>query len=161
MKKIKILTGKEQFSVKKRGSYRQYVHSLLRMRYGIAPNWDLCDQPVQAWINQGSWAANCECGGSLIAEPGEPYICPDCVNAAQGGLARPVIWPDEKKNIEAVLEERPFPRNRNWLKSETLEMLVAQNIEHGDAVPEEILAKIEPIVEELPITEEPPIEPEP
>lgn len=151
MKITKILTGEEQYSVKKRGGYRAYVHSLLLQRYGIAPNWELCASPVFAWINQGNWAADCECGGSMIVEPGESYICPDCVNAAQGGLARPVIWPDGKKDIEAVILERPFPRNRNWLVSETLEMLVDQNIERGDNVPAEILARVKP-------TKEPPAE---
>lgn len=151
----KILTGKDQFSVKKRGGYRQYVHSLLLMRYGMAPDWELCDSPVTAWINQGNWAADCECGGSMIVEPGEPYICPDCCNAAQGGKARPVIWPDEKKDIEAVILERPFPRNRNWLATETLETLVEQNVEKGDGVPEEIMAKIAAKEAEK---EEPPIE---
>lgn len=153
--KVKIFTGNEQYSAKRRGGYRAYVHHLLRMRYGIAPDWEMCDQPVTAWVNQGNWAANCECGGSMIVEPGEPYICPDCVNAAQGGKARPVIWPDEKKDIEDILVMRPFQKNRNWLKDETVEMLVDENLAHSDGVPAEILAKVRPIE---PPAEEPPIE---
>jgi len=165
MKITKILTGKDQFSVKKRGGYRAFVHSLLLMRYRIAPDWELCDpglppgsSGVTAWINQGNWAADCECGGSMIVEPGEPYICPDCCNAAQGRKARAGVGAEERAEIEAVILERPFPRNRNWLTTETLKDLVEQNIEKGDVVPVKILAKVTP---KEPIIKEPPVEMEP
>lgn len=156
--KIKILTGNEQYSAKRRGGYRKYVAHLLKLRYdGVTPDWDVCNDPVIAWVNQGSWAANCECGGSMIVEPGEPYICPDCVNAAQGGKARPVIWPQEKQDIEDVLVERPYLKQRNCLIGETLEILVDENLAHKHAVPAEILEKVKPTKVEEPPLEEPPI----
>lgn len=121
--------------VRKRNGYRNYIRTLLRDRWGIEPNWKIDKKapPVYAWVNQSSWAANCECGGSLVVELGEPYICPDCVNAAHKG-AREVIFPENKHEIEEILLKRPYPKNRNWLVTETANDLRRQNIEHGDKV---------------------------
>ena len=132
----RILTGRMQPSARARGGYRQYVTKLMRDRWAIDPRWEVGKRvpPVYAWVNQGSWAANCECGGSLIVEPDEPYICPDCVNAYWGGKARKVVFPKDREEIEKVLLNRPFPKNRNWLLTETANDLKRQNIEKGDKV---------------------------
>jgi len=131
---MKILTAKDEFIIKKSGGYRAFVARLLNDKWGVKPNWEIDKKapPVRAWVNRSSWVADCECRGSLVVEPGEPYICPDCGNAAYGGRARIVLFPKKKAEIERLLMNRPYPANRNWLLTETITDLKRQNREKGD-----------------------------
>jgi hypothetical protein len=69
------------------------------------------------------------CRGALKLPYGWPvYTCWDCDTVA------PIVWPDNMADIAAVLALRPRPENRNWQPGETLEFLVAENIEHRDGI---------------------------
>lgn len=131
---MKILTANQQQIVKKAGGYRAFVNRLMRDRWGVVPTWEIDKKapPVYAWVNQSSWAGDCECRGSIVVEPGEPYICPDCGNAFYGGKARRVIFPKKRAEIEELLLARPYPKNRNWLTTETVSDLKRQNKEHKE-----------------------------
>lgn len=116
-----------------------------------------------AYMNWGRWLVNCpDCGSALHA--GARLVCPVCFpnvrakafKPAPGGLFRPVpdveliaqataqaekagkvivpVFPDERAEIERVLRGRKA-RNMNWEPGESLEYLIADNIEHGDPVP--------------------------
>jgi hypothetical protein len=62
----------------------------------------------------------------------EPLMmCSNCFNGTVGGLWRRVELPGEMSQIEAALLVRPVPNNRNWRPGETVEDLIAENIEHG------------------------------
>jgi hypothetical protein len=111
---------------------------------------------VRARIWQGQWIADCECGGAEFVEPTEPlFFCFSCGNRANGNTVRPVEFPAEYKEIEAVVLTRPvddmrgltnleraglaraqvvvdvdgeqFPLIRSWNPDESLQELMEQN----------------------------------
>jgi hypothetical protein len=84
------------------------------------------DKPVLAYINDSRWVANCECGGGELVSEGQEMLCGSC------GVVSPVKFPTKKKveQLERLLEVRPV-RSRNWNLEETVDELLAQNIEHG------------------------------
>ena len=81
---------------------------------------------VLAYANHGRWVADCPCNGAEVVEPGEDMLCGSCA------MTSSVQFPDEKTvaGIEAALGQRPV-LHRNWDPDETVDELVAQNIEHG------------------------------
>jgi hypothetical protein len=101
--------------------------------------------PMTARINHGVWIASCECGAEGHPSPGcVVYLdnpigwCVRCGNRAHGGMWRPIMVPgaDERAAIEAVLLCRPSLSDRNWQPGETVDELIAQNLAHGDPIPE-------------------------
>jgi len=90
------------------------------------------DRVLPAYVNHGRWVANCPVcnGGIMCPEPslrGRRGACLDC-----GSIFRidyPVGW----RLIEAALNQRPDPVNRNWLLGETLAHLIAENQAHSVA----------------------------
>lgn len=85
----------------------------LRRKSGVSVNIHGIDNPtgtpVLPEIWQGQWIARCEfCNGASFIDPDEPvFFCFGCGNRMNGGYCRPVIIPDNWKEIEAVLLERP------------------------------------------------------
>lgn len=70
----------------------------------------LAARPVAARIELGQWIADCECGGAEFVDPDEPiFACMSCGNRVDGGLMRPVIFPDPKtrEEIERLVLGRP------------------------------------------------------
>ena len=91
----------------------------------------------QAYVNHGRWLADCpQCGGSEIVRVDQPFRCLGKVNAGfhgettECGCVMDVEWPDEKREIEAILIKRKL-ENRNWVTGETVEFLRAENAERG------------------------------
>ena len=70
--------------------------------------------------------ADCPCNGAEIVEPDEKMLCGSCSTVST------VTFPDPKTRdkIESVLLRRE-PFNQNWNSDETVDELVAQNIENG------------------------------
>ncbi len=66
-------------------------------------------QPVQARVWQGQWIADCDiCRGASFIDPEEPvFFCFGCGNRANGGYPRPVTVPENWREIEATLLQRP------------------------------------------------------
>lgn len=86
-------------------------------------------EPAVAVVQRGAWVAFCPspgCPSGEFVEPGLPFFCCVCANAAVGHLWRPVVWPANRGAIEAALGERPVPQTRNWLPGETPESLRAE-----------------------------------
>lgn len=83
-------------------------------------------QKVLAYINHGAWCADCPCGAGLSGDPewrhGRCFGC---------GAVHEIVFPDNYKQLEAALVVRPKRANRNWNLNETLDVLIAENIEHG------------------------------
>ena len=97
--------------------------------------------PIHPQINHGRWIIECPCCpsaalarcGSLLGDDGQDrFLCSECNNAAAGGRYFEVAWPARKTTIRALklLAKRPN-ENRNWLPGEPVEMLEAENVEHG------------------------------
>jgi len=66
--------------------------------------------PVYARIWQGQWIADCSCNGAQFVDPSEPiFFCFNCLNRANAGRPRPVVFPlpEERAEIERMLLERP------------------------------------------------------
>lgn len=133
-----ILEAKDQSIVKKvaSGSYRGFIERECRMRWETHANWELDKSAtvLHAWIDKASWIVRCDtCNEQIVIDYGEIYFCPNCLNAAHGGKARPVIFPSppDRKKIELLLSRRPNPFNRNWLPHETGDQLRAENEAHG------------------------------
>ena len=81
--------------------------------------------PVYARLNEGRWIADCpRCRGAEFVTEGVLFLCGSC------GSRGEVEWPKDTDKIEAALNVRPRV-NQNWLPSETVKMLVAENEEHG------------------------------
>lgn len=81
--------------------------------------------PVLAYINHGRWVADCVCNGSELID-GPVMVCGSC------GMETPVKYPGPKtrKRIEDALSVRN-QRLQNWHPDETIDELIAQNIDHG------------------------------
>lgn len=127
-----IKTANQQMAVRKIGRYRQWVERLCLERWGHIIDWSRPLGFVAAEIVRSNWRVKCPfCKGAQVIQPGELFFCVDCCN--QGNHFRPmrVMWPPQRQTIEKLLLMRSDPLNRNWLPHETVEMLIAENLEHG------------------------------
>jgi len=109
------------------------------MRWQKGVCWEVSSSalPVIAYIVRSDWIADCGvCKESLVVEPGEPFFCPNCMNALHGGKARIVQWPEQyiRERVESILTARIIPETRNWNPEESVESLLAENLIHGEGV---------------------------
>jgi hypothetical protein len=127
------------------GNLREFLKFVAVRRWGIDAaarfsDWRPVGSPIIARIVGSKWAVMCDvCKDAYPSDPddpGETFICPNCLNAREGGLARPVLFPSQRKTIEAILLLRANPADRNWT-DETVQELIEENKRHGDPVPEE------------------------
>ena len=81
---------------------------------------------VDAYVNWGRWVADCVCNGAELVAPDQEMVCGSC------GARNTVTFPGQtiRGKIEIALSRRE-PFNQNWYSDETVDELVAQNIEHG------------------------------
>lgn len=83
--------------------------------------------PVQAFVNDGTWRIFCECGDAPAAHPKwSETRCFDC-----GAVHTRTVFPADVTGIEAALVLRPMSDNRFWDPGETAADLRAQNRSHG------------------------------
>lgn len=105
----------------------------------IRPISDVADfgRPAIAEINHATWIARCpnDDGGAAMLVPDHPMMCPYCCNADIDGRWRPVIWPAQRDEIEAILGRRMLAQHRNWHPERTnLAEMVAENAAHPELV---------------------------
>lgn len=134
--KHEVMTASQLFTVKTqaKGDVKAWVQFLVSMRYtGQSIDWTPSGQPLQAWINRGVWCVSCpDCPEVMPAEPSIPFFCPNCLNKGNGYAARGVIFPQERAEIERILNMRFDKETQNWLLTETVADLIAQNKERGE-----------------------------
>jgi putative transposon-encoded protein len=83
---------------------------------------------VYAIVNHSRWIAYCDyCGSASAVQPDDGFFCLTCLNIKNDNRSRPVVFPDNYKEIEILLEKRELPRDRNWLIGEPLENLIIEN----------------------------------
>lgn len=86
---------------------------------------------LAARLNHGRWLVDCRaCPGAGLLnrlEPDGRFRCPDC-----GAGPHAVVVPDDRDAIEDAVAPREIS-NRNWRPGETVEDLIAANVEHGVA----------------------------
>ncbi len=81
---------------------------------------------IDAYVNHGRWVADCACNGAELVAPDQQMLCGSC--GARNTVKFPP--PKTKGKLETVLGARD-PHSQNWSPDETVDELVAQNIEHG------------------------------
>ena len=93
----------------------------------VARAWP-CDLPVVAQVNHGRWIASCpNCQGPMPTHPEWGIgCCGDC-----GCIAGRVVFPAQVEAIETLLLQRPLRKTQNWLPSESVTDLMAENEAHG------------------------------
>lgn len=72
----------------------------------------------------------CSCGEHPIYSPEWQVAC--CFNC--GAMYDGVPPPQDLQEIERILLLRPRMKNRNWDSSETVAMLLDENLQHGDPI---------------------------
>jgi hypothetical protein len=122
---------------------------------------------LPCYMNNGRWIMICPCCSTPLPAWETGVVCPHCypdmmakaLRPLPNRTLRPVVdqelvsaardaarakeeeyfpeFPVEREQIEQILRMRPDRKNMNWIPSETLDDLRAQNIEHGDLIPEE------------------------
>lgn len=133
---MQIRTATDHEIVRKSGGYRAFVLRAARARWPRvqAVNWT-AQGTVAAFVLRSNWVVQCPtCPEALLAEPGEPFWCPNCLNVSNGGQALTALFPEDRTEIERLLLLRPAPENRNWLAGETVAQLAAENAAHGIGV---------------------------
>lgn len=89
---------------------------------------------AQTRVTDGYWLVDCPwCDGApqFASRKDHRFFCVECGNVEAGGKWIPVTWPTNWAEIEEVLLQRPDPRTRTWLPTETVEDLRWENREHG------------------------------
>ena len=95
---------------------------------GYAPD----AEPVHVVVNHGRWLVRCRnCPGAELARRRHPWFwCTSCYNHHLDNRLIPVIWPADPDAIAALLGPRPL-HAKNWEPGESLDVLRAENMEHG------------------------------
>lgn len=127
-----IFKGNSHPNYMHKGGTRGVIANVSMRRWGAPPNFvvDPVARPLYAWVCRSSWVVTCDapgCKEQIVVEQGDKsFFCPSCLNAAQGGKARPVIWPNDGTvlNVERVLRARADPNTRNFIPNEAVAMLV-------------------------------------
>jgi hypothetical protein len=91
-------------------------------RLKTAPNLpkEIAPFSLPAVVNHGRWIVECPCGGAQLASRTDKrFFCIDCGNVAFEGKWVHVEWPDEAEEIEAELDQRFYPKQRNWRPGQT------------------------------------------
>jgi hypothetical protein len=133
---MKIREAHEHVNIQAAGGYRQWLRKLIALRWDTNGNakikWDEPQDETRAFVIRSNWVVECpHCNNACLAEPDALFACPDCL--MQGNDHKPcrIVMPDARTQIEEILIKRPDPMTRNWLLSETVDDLRAENVEHG------------------------------
>lgn len=91
--------------------------------------------PLYVRVNHGRWLVDCrECNGAELASADNRWFwCKGCYNHRAGYKLLPVVWPEDPAAIAAAMRGRPL-ESRNWEPHEPVDLLLAENIEHGGAL---------------------------
>ena len=131
--KTYIKTARDQVAVRKvGGNYQRFIEAACDSNWpGATVNW-VTKGVAYAEVSNSSWIVRCPyCPNAVVHQPGAAFYCPNCLMQGNGGYAMTVVYPEQREQIEAVLCRRPSPNNRNWFPYETVDELIAQNMEHG------------------------------
>ena len=105
--------------------------AFIARKFGYTINWQPEGKALPAMVNHGRWIVKCPtCNGAELVDPDMPiFFCYSCGNESNGGHVYPVSFPQNWREIEAALIDRP-PANQNWLPGETIEDLRNENEEN-------------------------------
>lgn len=122
-------------------TYRDFMTALSK-RINLEWGGEVDEDPkhaLKAFIVDGRWAAECECGESYYVDPSDPigYCYGKCGNAVLDGKARKIIFPpeDERAMIETVLLERELEGVPTAISRLGTQAALARNIIHPKVLP--------------------------
>src|SRR5690606_23652353 len=87
-------------------------------------------ESAQAWLHRGRWVVqcpHCRADVQLAFERTPLFMCSACWNEDTGGAWRPVAFPEERAQIEALLTMRRRRQHQNWTPGEGIDDLLGQN----------------------------------
>jgi hypothetical protein len=108
----RIITAKDYG----KGSARNYIRlsqQKIHTERGISVTINDLDSdptgvPVYARLWQSQWIADCDCNGASFVDPDEPvFFCFSCGNRSNGCKPRPVLFPENRVEIEELILKRP------------------------------------------------------
>lgn len=148
----KICTAEDHWKMLKAEDRRAWLRKMLsrmgRLDLLSVATGQPTGKPVYARVEANRWIADCECRGAEVVTPADPaFFCLSCLNEGNRNRPRPVIFPDDKEDVEDALLARPEPETRNYTPAdavfanpglglrgfypEDIESLRAENREHG------------------------------
>ena len=125
-----ILTARAVYRVPTREAYvAAHLQTLARQRdMGIDARPHIDETALVARIDHGRWLVDCPCGSGVAVDPDwDEARCFAC-----GSVYPHVVFPagQLRARIETTLRLRPLS-SRNWRPTESVDVLIAENIEHG------------------------------
>lgn len=133
-----VLAGEQKLVTPEILTYQDWVEKKLRpqaARQGVSlgPVSEPSGSALLAVVDANRWIVHClTCNGAEFAwKTTHMFMCVTCWNGTNDFMFRPVDFPKRMKAIERVLMARPNPASRNWLPSETVADLEAENEKHG------------------------------
>lgn len=128
----RIGTPEEAHGVNSREEYISLVHSTRAKAVFLLPKrtWPPVREvknSITAFINYGRWIVTCDCNNCPSAHPDWKIAC--CLDCFV--IYTNVEFPLDHSDIETILLERPYMKNRNWYPEETAIELIAENRVHG------------------------------
>lgn len=131
---MKIRGANDMTHFKQQGGYRAFIQAQVKQIWGDdAPvvDWKHPQGDIQAFIIRSNWVAECPCGDTSVVQPGDLFFCQVCAMQFNDHKPMTLVMPERRAEIETLLSARPFPQNRNWLPSETVDDLQRENDENG------------------------------
>lgn len=128
-----IQTAMQHSHIAKRYSdYEEWTRDLAKQRWNYKTGKLKINGNTHAFVYNSAWVVVCPyCPEQMYAEPDELFFCSNCLMHANKHRAVRIIFPAIRVEIEALLNMRPLPENRNWLLVETVNDLLQENIKHG------------------------------
>lgn len=81
------------------------------------------------YINHGRWVADCPCGAGIAINP--LWSTAACLDTGCHRTFSHISMPADWQELEGALLLRPFLKNRNWTRQETLNDLRVENFARG------------------------------
>jgi len=139
-----VIRGLEEFTPPARVVARYWPKGVQRFAIGsmlLEPdpdNPDTAELPMPtlayAIVDCNRWLVRCPfcpAGVQYASTTDHRFFCVSCLNLANDGHWVRVVWPADREAIEQALVVRANLDQRNWILGETVDDLLAENVDLG------------------------------